>query len=179
VESNRRLEWAADVVEIKQLACRYAIAADSKDPEAMADLFVTPTRLGDFTLTREELVDRMTNSFKGSPVTILNVGTHLVEEDPEDEDHATGTVYCRCEAEWDGKWLIQQIAYLDEYRRVGGKWLFESRHHLLFYGAELGQNPMDLAPSDAMELTDGKGSMPQRWTSYQRFYERFPELKHY
>lgn len=179
MKGNRRLEWAADVVEIQQLACRYAIAADSKDPEAMADLFVTPTKLGDVTLDRDELVARMTNSFKGSAMTILNVGTHRVEDDPDDEDRAKGTVYCRCEAEWDGKWLIQQIAYLDEYRRVEGDWLFESRRHLLFYGACLGENPIDLAPSDAMELTDGKGSMPQRWPSYRKFFERFPDLKHY
>lgn len=179
MDANRRLEWAVDVVEIQQLACRYAICADSKDPEAMAALFVEPTRLGDYTLNRAELVERFTNSFKGSPVTILNVGTHLVDMDPEDPDRATGTVYCRCEAEWNGKWLIQQIAYLDEYSRFGGKWLFSKRHHLLFYGAELGENPMDLPPSDPMELTVGKGSMPQRWPSYQRFFETFPELKHF
>jgi len=179
VGSASRLEWAADVVEIQQLACRYAISADSKNPEAMADLFVSPTRLGDVTLGREELVERFTNSFKASPMTILNVGTHLVECDPGDPGRARGTVYCRCEAEWQGTWLIQQIVYLDEYARANGKWLFASRHHLLFYGAELGQNPMELAPSDGMELTTGKGSMPQRWPSYRRFFEQFPDLKHF
>lgn len=179
MQGNRRLEWAADVVEIRQLACRYAISADSKDPEAMADLFVSPTKLGEFTLDRDELVARFTNSFKGSPMTILNVGTHLVEAEPGDPDRASGTVYCRCEAEWQGKWLIQQIVYLDEYARADGTWRFSARHHLLFYGAELGRNPMELPGSDAMELTDGKGSMPQRWPSYRRFFEQFPGLKHY
>jgi hypothetical protein len=177
--STNRLEWAADVVEIQQLAFRYAIAADSKDPEAMAALFLVPAELGDVTLTREQLVERFTNSFKASPMTILNVGTHLVETDPADADRAAGTVYCRCEAEWQGKWLIQQIVYLDEYAREQGKWLFAKRRHLLFYGAGLGQSPLDLRPSDPMELTDGKGSMPQRWPSYRRFFERFPDLKHF
>lgn len=179
MDRNARLEWTADVVEIQQLAFRYAISADSKDPAAMAALFVEPTRLGDVTLNREELVARFTNSFKSSPICILNVGNHLVEIDPDDPDRASGTAYCRCEAEWQGKWLIQQIVYLDEYARVGGKWLFSSRNHLLFYGAELGQNPMDLPPSDAMELTDGKGSMPQAWPSYRQFFEQFPELKRF
>jgi len=179
MDRNRRLEWAADVIEIQQLAYRYAIAADSKDPETMASLFVEPTELGDVTLSRDELVERFTGSFKASRICILNVGNHLVDIDPENPDCATGTVYCRCEAEWQGKWLIQQIVYLDEYLRQGGKWLFAKRRHLLFYGAELGQSPMDLPPSDRMELTDGKGSMPQIWPSYRKFFEKFPDLKHF
>lgn len=179
MEASKRLEWAADVVEIQQLAYRYAICADSKDPETMASLFVDPVELGDYTLSREDLVERFTNSFRGSPICILNVGNHLVDMVPGDPDRATGTVYCRCEAEWNGKWLIQQIVYVDEYLRQEGKWLFSKRRHLLFYGAELGQNPMDLPPADKMELTDGKGSMPQIWPSYQKFWEQFPDDKHF
>jgi hypothetical protein len=49
----------------------------------------------------------------------------------------------------------------------------------LFYGTELDQSPMDLPPSDKMELTDGKGSMPQIRQSYQRFWEKFPDRKHF
>lgn len=179
METSKRLEWAADVIEIQQLAYRYAISADSKNPEAMSALFVDPAQLGDFTFNRAELTERFANSFTGSPVCILNVGNHLVELDPEDADRATGTVYCRCEAEWNGKWLIQQIVYLDEYARQGGKWLFAKRHHLLFYGAPLGTSPLDMPPSDEAELTDGRGSMPGRWPSYREFWQRFPGYKHY
>ena len=32
---------------------------------------------------------------------------------------------------------------------------------------------------DAAELTDGKGSMPQLWPSYRKFWERFPDRPHY
>ena len=175
----QRLEWAADVIEIQQLAYRYAIAADSKDPESMVSLFAEGARLGDHVFERADMLERFTNSFKGSPICILNVGNHLVEVDPNDPDRATGTVYCRCEAEWQGQWLVQQIVYLDEYVRQNGKWLFAMRRHLLFYGAELGRSPLDLPPSDKAELTDGKGSMPQIWPSYRRFFEQFPELRHY
>jgi len=179
VGQNKRLEWAADVVEIQQLAFRYAICADSKDPEGMASLFARDAKLGDVSLTRDELVERFANSFSQSPICILNVGNHLVETHPDDPDRAKGTVYCRCEAEWNGTWLIQQIVYLDEYVREDGKWLFWKRHHLLFYGAELGQSPIGLPPSDAAELTDGKGSMPQRWQTYQDFWKKFPDREHY
>lgn len=176
---SKRLEWAADVIEIQQLAYSYAIAADSKDPERMAENFVDPAVLGNRTMGRAELTERFASSFKSSPICILNVGNHLVEFDPDDPDRATGTVYCRCEAEWNGSWLIQQIVYLDEYARQNGKWLFSKRHHLLFYGAPLGTSPLDMPPADKAELTDGRGSMPGRWPSYRRFWEAFPGYKHY
>jgi hypothetical protein len=180
VEGNRRLEWAADVVEIQQLAYRYAIAADSKNIELMASLYVEGVEEdGKPPRTREQLRTRFANSFSRSPMTILNVGTHLVEPDPNDPDRAKGTVYCRCEAEFNNAWLIQQICYLDEYLREGGRWRFWTRKHLLFYGANLGQSPLDLPPSDAAELTDGKGSMPQRWESYREFWRQYPDQKHY
>ncbi|MDG2001851.1 MAG: nuclear transport factor 2 family protein [Novosphingobium sp.] len=179
MDRNARLEWAADVIEIQQLAYRYSISADSKDPETMASLFIAHAELGDYTLDYDQRVERFANAFKSSPVCILNVGNHLIDIDPDNSDRATGTVYSRCEAEWNEKWLIQQIVYFDEYHRENGKWLFAKRRHLLFYGAELGQNPMDLPRSDAMELTDGKGSMPQIWPTYSKFFKRFPEAKHF
>ena len=176
---RNRLEWAADIVEIQQLAYRYAIAADSKDPETMVGLFAEGADLAGRHMTREQLVERFSNSFSNSPQSILNVGNHLVECDPEDPDKATGTVYCRCEGEVDGEWLVQQIVYFDAYVREAGQWRFQSRRHLLFYGALLGQSPVGLPPSDAMELTDGKGSMPQIWPTYAKFWEKFPDKKHY
>jgi hypothetical protein len=179
MDRNRRLEWAADVVEIQQLAYHYAIAADSKDPERMASLFAENCVSNGVEMTRAEVAEKFGRSFSGSPLSILNVGNHLVEMDPDDPDRAKGTVYCRCEAEWKGEWLIQQIVYLDTYVRENGAWRFKDRRHLLFYGAPLGQSPIGLPPSDAAELTDGKGSMPQIWPSYRRFWEKFPDSKHY
>jgi hypothetical protein len=176
---RNRLEWAADVVEIQQLAYRYAISADSKDPETMASLYAETAISNGFEMTRPQLVEKFARSFSGSPQSILNVGNHLVERDPDDPDRATGTVYCRCEAEVDGEWLVQQIVYMDSYVRENGAWRFANRKHLLFYGALLGQSPVGLPPSDAAELTDGKGSMPQIWPSYRQFWEGFPDRKHY
>lgn len=179
MERNSRLEWAADVVEIQQLAYRYAISADSKNPEMMASLFAENCISNDVAMTRDQVREKFAVSFSASPQAILNVGNHLVEIDLDDPDRATGTVYCRCEAEWKGEWLIQQIVYLDSYVREDGAWRFKERRHRLFYGAPLGKSPIGLPPSDAAELTDGKGSMPQLWPSYGKFWERFPDRKHY
>jgi hypothetical protein len=174
-----RLEWAADVVELQQLSYRYAISGDMKDPEGMAALFVEGAQLGKHSFSRAKLAERFADSFRTSPICILNVGNTLIDLDPADPDLATGTVYCRCEAEWEGKWLVQQICYLDQYVRDAGRWRFAQRDHMLFYGAELGQSPIELQKSDARELTDGRGSMPQLWPAYQRFWERYPDAKHY
>ena len=179
MNTQRRLEWAADVIEIQQLAYRYAISADSKDPETMATLYARGAVSNDFAMDHDQLVEKFARSFSSSPQTILNVGNHLIDMDPDDPDRASGTVYCRCEAEYNGEWLIQQIVYIDRYVREDGAWRFADRRHRLFYGAPLGKSPIGLPPSDAAELTDGKGSMPQLWPSYRKFWERFPDRPHY
>jgi SnoaL-like domain len=179
MDQAKRLEWAADIIEIQQLAFRYAISADSKDPQRMASLFVERIGADGQKVTRAMLAERYAKSFARSPLSILSVSNHAVELVCGDPDRATGTVYCRCETEFEGHWLIQQIVYLDEYVREDGAWHFLTRKHLLFYGAYLGENPIGLPPSDAAELTDGKGSIPQAWPSYRAFWETHPGQKHY
>jgi len=178
---SRRLtaEQVGDVLAIQQLAFRYAISADSKDPEAMAALFVERPGADGAVVTRAQLVERFSNSFSRGAWSILSVSNHLVEFDASDRNRATGTVYCRCECEFQDEWLIQQIVYLDEYVCQNDYWRFWKRKHLLFYGAPLGKSPIGLPPSDAAELTDGKGSMPQAWQSYQKFWGKFPGRKHF
>jgi hypothetical protein len=175
----KRLEQAADIVEIQQLAYRYAIGADSKNPEMIAGCYADPSVRHGKTYTRAQLVEAFANSLGKSPMGILNVGTHLIELDPDDPDRATGTVYCRGEIEQGDVWLIQQICYHDIYTRIDGRWYFASRLHLLFYGSDLRVPPIGIAPSDAAELTDGKGSMPQYWDSYREFFKAHPDKKHY
>jgi SnoaL-like protein len=165
-------QQAADIIAIQQLAFRYSISADSKDPQTLASLYVERPGTDGRMITRADLIGRFTRSFRRSSRSILNVGTHLVELDPDDPNRATGTVYARCECEFEGEWLIQQIVYLDEYVCENDVWYFWSRKHLLFYGAKLGESPLGLQPADAAELTRGIGSMPQAWESYRRFFER-------
>lgn len=179
MDPEKRLLWAADVVEIQQLAYRYAIYADSKDVKGMASLFAERTGSNGKPGTRKSLMARFAGSFSRSPQSILSVGNHLVEMDPNDIDRAEGTVYCRAEVEMGETWLIQQIVYFDKYVREHDKWLFWSRKHLLFYGADMHQKPIGLPPSDAAELTDGKGSMPQAWPSYREFWTKHRNRKHY
>jgi hypothetical protein len=175
----KRLAWAADIVEIQQLAYRYAICADSKDADGMAALYAQGATRDGQPISRDQLRARFACNFAKSPMGILNVGNHLIDIDPDDPDRATGTVYCRGEIEDGDRWLIQQIVYHDKYVRQDGRWRFQERKHLLFYGSDLRVPPIGLSPSDAAELTDGKGSMPQYWESYRNFWREFPDRKHY
>jgi hypothetical protein len=179
--TEARLAWAADITEIRQLACRYAISADSKNPAMMASCYADPCERSGRgeRMTRAEVQAHFAKAFAFVPMMILHLGNHLIEIDPDNPDRATGTVYSRCEAEAGETWLIQQIVYHDVYVRQDGGWRFWSRKHLLFYGTDLRVPPIGLPPSDAAELSDGKGSMPQYWPSYRDFYQAHPDLKHY
>jgi hypothetical protein len=185
---NERLERAADIIEIQQLAYRYAISVDSKNVQSMVELFTE--NLDEVNedqapngfvggIPRTQMIESFTNAFYHSPMSILTVGNHLVEHNPNNRDRAKGTVYCRAEIEFGDTWLVQQIVYFDRYVRENGKWLFLTRTHLLFYGVDHLQRPLGIAPSDARERTDGKGSMPQFWPSYRDYYAKFPDRKHY
>ena len=127
MDGARRLEQAADIIEIQQLAFAYAISADSKDPEQMASLFAERTGEDGQTMTRQMLAERYRSSFVRGPWSILSVSNHLIEISGDDPDRATGTVYCRCECEFNDRWLTQQIVYLDQYLREDSVWRFFTR----------------------------------------------------
>src|SRR5581483_4943456 len=80
---------------IRQLAARYAVALDARDYDAVADLFVDDVRVGRSTRGRAALAAFLADAMADLGVTILNVGTHVI--DLADADHATGVVYCRAE----------------------------------------------------------------------------------
>ena len=93
--------------------------------------------------------------------SILNIGTHVI--DLSDADHATGHVYCKGEIQDGSRWIHQAIVYRDTYERRDGDWYFVRRIHELFYGAEVGVNPLDLEPADWPQHHDGQGTLPEAW----------------
>ncbi len=52
-----------------------------------------------------------------------------------------------------------------------GRWYFVRRKHLLWYGSELGQSPLGLPPANWPEHQTGKGTLPESWDSWQRFWK--------
>jgi ketosteroid isomerase-like protein len=154
--------------QIRQLASRYAVATDRRDIDALAALFVPDVRVGRDTYGRDALRANFAEQLHGIGVSILNVGTHQI--DLVDDDHATGHVYCKGEIQDGERWIHQAIRYDDTYARVDGEWLFVRRKHLLFYGAEVGVNPLTLPPANWPEHHDGLGTLPYSEETWQRFW---------
>jgi ketosteroid isomerase-like protein len=156
--------------EIRQLAARYALALDSRDLDTLVGLFVDDVQVGRAEYGREALRASFDASLRAIGVSILNVGTHVI--DLVDDDHATGSVYCKGEIQDGDRWIHQAILYRDTYARRDGRWYFVRRIHELWYGAEVGVNPLGLAPANWPEHHDGRGTLPERWDTWRAFWNR-------
>jgi ketosteroid isomerase-like protein len=149
--------------EIRQLVARYAVAMDARDLDAVVALFVDDVRLGRGRQGRAALRDDLAHALRDMPLTILNVGTQVIEMD--DTDHARGIVYCRGELQLGDTWVVQMIQYRDIYECRDGAWLFARRQHLLWYGREVGTSPLGLPPAHWPEHDTGWGE-PETWTPW-------------
>lgn len=154
--------------EIGQLAARYAVATDARDLDALVALFVDDVQVGRDLVGRAALKDFFGQSLRDVGVTILNVGTHVIEFD--DADHARGVVYCRGEVQVGDRWVVQAIQYRDTYERRGGHWYFVRRRHLLWYGRDVGTSPIGLPPANWPANHSGWGELPDAWPTWQSFW---------
>src|ERR1700676_1646580 len=125
---------------IRQLASRYALALDSRDVEAMADLFVVDVAVGDGRVGRSALAAFFAEILRPYGVTFHLIGNHVI--DLLDDDHATGVVYCRPEHERGDLWVVMPMQYWDRYERRAGSWYFKSRKPLAFYAADVLEHPL-------------------------------------
>lgn len=154
--------------EIGQLAARYAVATDARDLDALVALFVDDVQVGRDRVGRAALKEFFTRSLRDVGVTILNVGTHVIEFD--DADHARGVVYCRGEIQVGDRWVVQAIQYRDTYERRDGHWYFVRRKHLLWYGRDVGTSPLGLPPANWPEHHSGWGELPEAWPTWSAFW---------
>ncbi|MGA3149808.1 MAG: nuclear transport factor 2 family protein, partial [Acidimicrobiales bacterium] len=153
---------------IRQLVARYAVAVDARDIETLVSLFVEDVHVGSLGTRRAALRESFELSLHGIGVSILNVGTHVI--DLVGQDDAKGIVYCKGEIQDGTRWIHQAIVYEDRYRKVAGAWYFTRRNHRLFYGAEVGTNPLGLPPANWPQRHDGWGTVPGEWDSWRRFW---------
>lgn len=158
--------------EISQLASRYAIFLDARDIDQLVDLYVPDVRVGRDLRGHDALRSDFQASLGSVGVTFLHVGNHLI--DLQDDDHATGIVYCRGEIQVGTRWIQQAIQYHDRYQRVDERWLFVRRKHLLVYGADLGENPLELPPANWPAHHTGRGTLPESLETWQRFWSESP-----
>jgi len=154
--------------EIRQLVARYAVAVDSRDLETLVGLFDEDVRVGRDRRGRGALREYFELGTRSVGVTILNVGTHLITLDAD--DRARGVVYCRAELQIRDRWIVQAIQYRDDYVRRNGQWFFVKRDHLLWYGRDVGTNPLGLPRADWPEHQTGWGTLPEEWPTWGEFW---------
>ncbi|MBL7496388.1 nuclear transport factor 2 family protein [Frankia sp. CNm7] len=164
-EDLRRLRRVGDRDEIRQLAYRYAWGLDSRDTDAVAELWI-PSAV-------EAMKRRFRRSMSEVGVTVLFVGNHLIDFDDDDEAH--GLVYCRGYIETrdgphPGRFVEQAILYRDSYRRVDGAWRFVSRGHELWFGVETAERPLGQRAARWPEHHDGVGTVPYDEPSWRAFW---------
>jgi hypothetical protein len=153
--------------EIRQLAARYALALDSRNVDDLVALFVDDVQVG-AERGRAALRANFDASLRAVERTVLLVGTHVI--DLLDSENATGSVYCKGEIQVGERWIQQAILYEDTYARPDESWLFVRRRHRLWYGADVGVNPLTLPPANWPEHHDGMGTVPEHWPSWRAFW---------
>lgn len=153
---------------IRDLVSRYAVAIDSRDLDALVALFVEDVQVGRGESGREALRASFRRSLSAVGVTMLHVGTHQI--DLGGPDDATGLVYCLGQVAEGERWIHQSILYRDTYARCGGRWLFVRRVHELWYGQATEHNPLDQPPANWPARADGRGTVPESFPSWHRFW---------
>lgn len=150
-----RLDRIESRSEIQDLAMRYAVALDSRDLDAFAELFV-PER-------RDRLRSRLEVVVAGFGRSVHHQTGHLVELDPIDRDRARGTAYARAEHEVGERWVVMAVCYFDEYRRLDGRWYFDRRREHHWYAADVTERPQAVDFSSWPLV--GPATMPGGWAA--------------
>ncbi len=153
--------------EIRQLAARYALAVDSRDLDALVELFVEDVKAAPGRTGRTALRETFEPMLGLEHVSFLNIGTHVINI--TDRNQAAGTVYCFAEMGSPGRWDRQAIAYEDDYERRDGHWFFTRRRHQLFYGVDAMVRPLDQPAALWPARQVGRGNLPEDWPSWQAF----------
>ncbi|MCW2547634.1 MAG: hypothetical protein JWN96_2094 [Mycobacterium sp.] len=147
--------------QIRQLAVRYAAAMRVQDGETLARLYVEDVRVGGGVTGREALREAyFGTALTRLEISVLHPGTHVIDLDSERPDRARGSVYTVAQIKLGGRWIRQAICYFDRYAKRDGEWLFVTRDHQLFYGADHDQRPNHLPPANWPASDTGTGTLP-------------------
>ena len=161
--------------QIRQIVSRYAVAVDSRDLDTLVSLFVDDVQVGRNSFGRGALRTSFEDSLSSVGVTILQVTTQVI--DLIDSDHGTGIVYCAGQVQEDERWVHQSILYRDTYERRDGEWFFVRRLHELFHGVAAPMSPLDQDPANWPERSFGRGTAPESFPTWGRFWDGVPGLE--
>lgn len=167
---EERLDRMESLADIRQLPYRYALALDSRDMDALVDLFVPDVRVGRDATGRDALKAWFTEIMRRPRISIHFIGNHVVDFD--DADHAHGIVYCRDELERPdtGEWEIGTIQYWDSYERVDGQWCFRRRRFHRWYIVDALTRPSHGAGVGTGEERLTTRQLPEAFESWHRYW---------
>ena len=156
--------------EIRQLPLRYAAAIESRDIDAMADLFSPHARFGEHGDGPNGLRQLMTRSLDGSVFAVILVANHIIEF--EGSERASGQVWAHCYAHTQADGFVEQlIKYEDRYERHDGRWLFLHRKHRLWYGVGHPESPLRQPAANWPERQVGVGDIPLADHVFRHWWE--------
>jgi ketosteroid isomerase-like protein len=168
-----RLDRLESLAAIRQLPYRYALALDSRDMDALVDLFVPDVQVGQGESGREALKRWFTEVMRRPRTSVHFIGNHIVDFD--DVDHAHGIVYCRDELERpeSGEWEIGVLQYWDAYKRVDGEWCFARRKFHRWYLVDALTRP-----GHGLGVNDGRDplttrQLPEAFETWDRYWQAF------
>lgn len=158
------------VEEIRGLVARYALALDSRDVEALSNLFVPDVEVHGGGHGRAALAAWFDPVLRPYRTTFHLIGNHLI--DFYDESHASGILYCRPEHEVEDLWVVMPVVYEDRYELAEGRWCFRSRRPHAFYAADLLEHPLEVP--DRFHFPNNpfitRATLPERWPTWQAFW---------
>lgn len=163
------IELAVARDQLRDLVSRYAVAVDSRDLDTLVGLFVDDVQVGRADTGRDALRASFRASLSAVGVTILQVGTHVIDVD--DADHARGLVYCSGQVQDGDRWIHQSILYRDSYERRDEQWYFVRRVHELFHGVAAPEHPLEQEPANWPERSHGRGTVPESFPTWSTFWE--------
>jgi ketosteroid isomerase-like protein len=175
MNSAQRVGALVSAQQLRELPARYAAAYARLDLDDLVRLYAPDVELLDGRRGRPALREHFERGMRstdgaGLHTVILHTGDHLIEL--TGTDSAAGSVYCLGEMRrTDGTWYRQAIIYTDAYARLDGTWYFaRQRRHELVYGTPPLTRPNQLPPANWPASQIGRGTLPGRWRSWQRFW---------
>jgi hypothetical protein len=113
--------------QIRELATRYSVAADSQDFDSLVELFdpeVDNGRFGKGRAATKAYYQRLLGSLEDGAV-LHYVANHQI--DFVDDTHAIGICYVRAFSGIEGRWIDVVALYVDDYVKRDGTWFFARR----------------------------------------------------
>lgn len=167
---EERLDRMESLAEIRQLPMRYALCLDSRDMDALVELFEPEVRVGREQVGRPALREWFVATMAQMHTSIHLVANHIIDFD--DADHARGIVYCRDELErpQTGDWDVGALQYWDSYVRLEGSWYFRRRRFHRWYIADALTRPATGLGTDSGTNSLTTHQLPHAFASWSAFW---------